>query len=250
MTFSRLKTKKLLHIPWKSLPSEFSKAMRPCCSAACADRFVDILLGDGAAAPHKLECANPLTVLGVQTRIDAAGVTFKPNPTKVAEWTEQMQSYLRLGLLSSGEASKLAGELAPLQHCELAARLCAGRLSFASQHVFKRLGRALLVPIFKQIRSRSAEIKEELQMALSWWLETLKLGMSEVRSDSNNIVHSAFDPFARSDHGGRTQMSRCTYYAMLGHCTALPTPCMFDACAAEGQPHPELGQYSSMKMAA
>ena len=57
----------------------------------------------------------------------------------------------------------------------------AGRLSFASQHVFKRLGRALLVPIFKQIRSRSAVIRPELQKALTWWMQTLSLGMSEAR---------------------------------------------------------------------
>ena len=55
----------------------------------------------------------------------------------------------------------------------------AGRLSFASQHVLKRLGRALLVPIFKQIRSKSAVIKPELQKALTWWMQTLSQGMSE-----------------------------------------------------------------------
>ena len=172
--------KKLPITPWKSSQSEFSRAAHRICSFAFACRLVDILLGAGAAAPHKLECANPLTVLGVQTKVDAAGVTFKPNPAKVAEWTDQIQSYLKLGLLSSGDASKLAGELASRQRSASMPLLCTGRLSFASQHVFKRLGRALLVPIFKQIRSRSAAIKPELQMALTWWLQTLKLGMSEV----------------------------------------------------------------------
>ena len=65
--------------------------------------------------------------------------------------------------------------------CATHAFQLAGRLSFASQHVFKRLGRALLVPIFKQIRSKSAVIKPELQKALTWWMQTLSLGMSEAR---------------------------------------------------------------------
>ena len=55
-----------------------------------ARRLVDLLLGHGAAAPRKLECANPLAVLGVQTSIDATGVSFRPNPAKVAEWSGQI----------------------------------------------------------------------------------------------------------------------------------------------------------------
>ena len=85
----------------------------------CVGRLVDVLLGPGAAAPHKLEVGNPLVTLGVETGISESGITFKVNPTKAGEWIEQIQAYLQMGMLTSGEASKLAGTLSrpTLAHC-------------------------------------------------------------------------------------------------------------------------------------
>ena len=71
---------------------------------------MDVLLGPGAAAPHKLEVGNPIVTLGVETSIGASGVTFKVSPAKAEEWASQIQSYLQMGMLTSGEASKLAGK--------------------------------------------------------------------------------------------------------------------------------------------
>ena len=49
----------------------------------------------------------------------------------------------------------------------MSAAVCvSGRLGFASQHVFNRLGRALLVPIFLQIRARNPDIGPALKMVL------------------------------------------------------------------------------------
>ena len=73
----------------------------------CLCRFVDLVMGKGACAPKKLERGKPLTVLGVQAEV-VAGVVFSPSPAKTKEWVEQIGSYLRLGHLTSGEASKLA----------------------------------------------------------------------------------------------------------------------------------------------
>ena len=56
----------------------------------------------------------------------------------------------------------------------------SGCLGFASQHVFNRLGRALLVPIFLQMRARSSEIGPALKMAFVWWRTTLQAVMCEV----------------------------------------------------------------------
>ena len=135
---------------------------------------MDLLLGPGAAAPQKLETGNPLVVLGVQCTVAESGVTFATNPAKAQEWAHQIQAYLEMGMLTAGDASKLAGESKKCQQ-ELARMLpIKGRLGFASQHIFHRLGRALLVPLYKQIRSRSAAIDEELRMALQWWLQTLQ----------------------------------------------------------------------------
>ena len=58
----------------------------------------------------------------------------------------------------------------------------SGRLAFAAQFVFKRLGRALLVPIYRHMSSKSSVMSEELKMALKWWLQTLEQGMCEVRA--------------------------------------------------------------------
>ena len=64
----------------------------------------------------------------------------------------------------------------------MSAAVCmSGRLGFASQHVFNRLGRALLVPIFLQIRARNPDIGPALKMVLVWWRTTLQASMCEVR---------------------------------------------------------------------
>ena len=75
----------------------------------CLCRFVDLVMGKGACAPKKLECGNPLTVLGVQAEVNLAGVVFSPSPLKTKEWVEQIELYLARGHLTAGEASKLAG---------------------------------------------------------------------------------------------------------------------------------------------
>ena len=44
------------------------------------------------------------------------------------------------------------------------------------------MGRAMLVPIFKQIRKyRSSEVDEELEKALCWWLTVLREEICEIR---------------------------------------------------------------------
>ena len=60
------------------------------------------------------------------------------------------------------------------------------RLGFAAQHVFNRLARALLVPIFRQASALSnprvsSSIQPELQKALVWWRNSLQSSMCEVR---------------------------------------------------------------------
>ena len=45
-----------------------------------------------------------------------------------------------------------------------------------------RMGRAMLMPIFKQIRKASSEVDEELEKALRWWLAVLREDICEIRS--------------------------------------------------------------------
>ena len=115
-------------------------------------------------ANRKLETGNPLVILGMRIETNLAGAIFQPAPEKVLEWVALIRYYLELGILGAGEASKLAG-----------------RLGWASQHIFRKLGRALLVPIYAHMRSRSSVIGWELKLALRWRLQTLERGMCEVR---------------------------------------------------------------------
>ena len=106
-----------------------------------------------------------------------------PDEDKRKSWIEHIRDALRSGILTGGEASKLAGQ--PLLrrnsalHCKCP-KPCPGRLGFTSQWIFKKLGRALLVPIYKQKTRRDSSINRELQLALEWWLEALQEAMCEV----------------------------------------------------------------------
>ena len=151
--------------------------MWPC---ACC-RLVDCLLGSGAAARDKLIHGNPLVVLGVSVSIDNVGALCKPDPAKVSKWCKQIQGYLAAGELHAGDASKLAGAL-----------------QWACQHMFRRLGRAMLRPIFRSVLVVACEkmacqplmlhirqsrarynplINDSLKMALRWWLAVLEMGI-------------------------------------------------------------------------
>ena len=130
----------------------------------CIARLVRVLLGSSAVANKKLETGNPLVILGIRIETNLAGAIYQPPPEKIRQWIALIKYYLLLGILGAGEASKLAG-----------------RLNWASQAIFDRLGRALLVPIYAHMRSRSSEIGWEIKLALRWWLQTLERGMCQVR---------------------------------------------------------------------
>ena len=127
-------------------------------------RLVRVVLGSSAVANRKLETGNPLVILGVLVKTNLVGATYVPPPEKIRQWISLIRHYLESGILGAGEASKLAG-----------------RLNWASQEIFDKLGRALLVPIYAHMRSRSSVIGWELKLALRWWLQTLERGMCQVR---------------------------------------------------------------------
>ena len=75
-----------------------------------------------------------------------------------------MRDALKTGSLKAGCAQKLAG-----------------RLSWAGQFLFHRVGRAMLRPIFHQKFSRSGSLSTELKVALGWWLWALEQDIVETR---------------------------------------------------------------------
>ena len=112
---------------------------------------------------RKLECGKELEVLGVDISFSAYGVHMLPSAAKRRKWVDKLKNVLQDGVLHAGEASKLSGAL-----------------NWAGQQAFKRVGRAMLVPIRAQIRSKSSAIGTELRLALQWFVEVLELGLNEV----------------------------------------------------------------------
>ena len=56
-----------------------------------------------------------------------------------------------------------------------------GRLSWAGQFAFKRLGRAMVYPLYRQMKSKTGNMNEQLKLAMQWWCETLSKDLCETR---------------------------------------------------------------------
>lgn len=119
-----------------------------------AARMVRCLLGASAIAEHKLEHGVPLTVLGISISLSSDGIRLRPEKAKIEKWSKQIQAALACKRLCAGEASKLAGMPfvpQPVSVVEIVVLFGEGRLMWASQYAFKRVGRAMLYPIFRCI---------------------------------------------------------------------------------------------------
>eukprot|EP00973_Karenia_brevis_P076345 10604474-Karenia_brevis.AAC.1 len=51
----------------------------------------------------------------------------------------------------------------------------------ACSHQFKKLGRAMIRPIYDQCTRRDGAVNFELARALDWWIKVLKLKVAELR---------------------------------------------------------------------
>jgi len=102
-------------------------------------------MGITAIAERKLDFGKQLIILGVGIDIKPSGFSCWPSDDKVTKWTRRIDLAQRSGKLSPGEASKLSGAL-----------------MWATQAIFKRLGRAMLRPIIRQSHSAKSSIGSEL----------------------------------------------------------------------------------------
>ena len=123
-------------------------------------RLVRVCMGTSAIAEHKLGQGTQLVVLGIELAVKTSGLTLWPSEDKVTKWTHRITRALKEGKLSPGDASKLSGAL-----------------QWATQAIFKKLGRAMIRPIIKQSYARWSKIGKELELALRWWLEVLQCGL-------------------------------------------------------------------------
>ena len=105
-------------------------------------RSVVALMGETAVSKRKLESGNPLTIL-VDTGVDMGRHTVCPGRKEGFQIRiETLHAVRREGTLAPGDASKMAG-----------------RLSFAAQHMYMGIGRAMLKPVFLQQHSTPSSMK-------------------------------------------------------------------------------------------
>ena len=157
----------LLHMPVCRYVDDLFAPDRAECvdhGMACFARITRCLLGFTSVAQEKLQHGSTLVVLGVAVSIDVNGITLWPDETKRAKWGQQLVSALHENRLSQGDASKLAG-----------------RLSFAAQNIFRRLGRAMIRPIYRQQYRplREGRLSQDLTLALQWWKTVLENRITE-----------------------------------------------------------------------
>lgn len=130
----------------------------------CFGRLVRLLLGSDAVACAKLQHGASLSILGVDVSMSAQGLRCCPTADKARNWLSIIDEALRAQSLTPGLASKLAG-----------------KLSWGSSVLFRRLGRAAMRPIFDQQTRRDAAMSPELRRALIWWSRVLRLQIVETR---------------------------------------------------------------------
>ena len=130
----------------------------------CIARLIRAVLGDDAIENRKLDYGTSLVILGVRCKLSTEGMCVFPEPCKVQKWAAGIRDALGKDMLIAGASQKLAG-----------------RLSWAQTHLFHKLGRAMLRPIFGQRWTRSGKISKVLRTALLWWLHVLEAGVCEMR---------------------------------------------------------------------
>ena len=126
-------------------------------------RLCRMLLGSTAISGSKLEWGQHLVVLGVNVQPSWTGVRFTLDEAKAHKWLAQIEGAIERMHLSSGDAQKLAG-----------------RLTWSTQQLFYRVGRAMVKPIYGQKATATGQIGPSLLEALMWWCSVLRHSVSEM----------------------------------------------------------------------
>ena len=167
----------------------------------CLVRLLRVLLGASAVADNKVACGKSLVLLGIHVKAGVHGYECKPSADKVAKWLVGIREALNTDSLSPGQASKLAG-----------------RLSWSSQHLFNKLGRAMLRPLFSQkFAPKPWKLSYDLKTALQWWQSILEKGIAEKytwQQPATDVVHIFCDAAGDPARVAAIAWDRgATYYA-------------------------------------
>lgn len=128
----------------------------------CLARLVRLILGPSAIAEKKLEHGTKLVILGIEVDVSDQGFRRTPAPEKVEKWLSEIENALSSKKLAAGAASKLSG-----------------KLSWGCTHMFDKIGRAALRPLFDQTTRRDGAMSAELLESLRWWRAILKSGVTQ-----------------------------------------------------------------------
>ena len=125
----------------------------------CAARVVRAMLGTSALAQEKMDHGSSLVVLGIQIWTSTQGVRLELTEEKRKAWTLKLRQAKDSGAMSAGDASKFAG-----------------RLNFATQACFHRIGRAMVRPFYAQQYAplRGGRMGDMLVLATDWWIAVLR----------------------------------------------------------------------------
>ena len=139
------------------------------CVAPFPHRLVKAVLGVSSVAAEKLEEGPSMVILGVESTVSDSGLRCIPDKKKRTKWIARIKKALASKKLTAGEASKLSGAL-----------------QWATQNQFRRLGRAMLRPIYDQKTPIDGRMSNELRRALTWWIQILESNLCERRSCTNS----------------------------------------------------------------
>ena len=92
------------------------------------------------------------------------GVKFAVNEDKAAKWLSQIKLAIETGNLDPGASQKLAG-----------------RLTWSTQFLFHKLGRAMIKPVYAHKVAQGGVVGKWLMQALKWWLWVLQCDISQLR---------------------------------------------------------------------
>jgi hypothetical protein len=126
-----------------------------------ADKSVPAPVTPDAPGREFEECPSEMKVLGLHVELAGEGVRISLPSDKAVKWRRGLQEHLKSGALTAAEAATWAG-----------------RLGFAGQNVFGRVGRAMLRPLVWRQLNGGSRLTRRLRWALEWWVALL-LGRNE-----------------------------------------------------------------------
>ena len=137
----------------------------------CLVRLVRALLGPSALAEHKRECGNPLVILGLRIKLSPAGMRATPSDDKAKKWLCRIAEAIRADKLTAGVKGPALVPRRRARRCAGEASKLAGALSWGASHQFRRVGRAMVRPLFQHAHGYGKRLSGNVRDSLSWWHE-------------------------------------------------------------------------------